>query len=292
MEIILAFGGNRAKIDTLGAQLKSLTLSGREMLWQGDPDIWGDHALVLFPFIGRCRGDGYTHRGKSYPMGLHGFAWKKEFSPVAVEGDRCLLELTEDAATRECYPFAFRFQVGFRLEDGGLEVTFRVENRCRETMPFALGWHPGFRLENSPEQYRLRFPNATEPKEICIHPKCMVTGQEAAVPMDEDIFPLSGDLFQTSARVYRGMGAQVVLETKAGQPLLTLEAAGFPITTLWQTLGSNAKFLCLESWLGRPGHENHVEELADSGKVLLEPGQVLERKIRVSSCGTPREKCR
>lgn len=292
MEITLAFGDHGAKINTLGAQLESLTLSGREVLWQGDPDIWGDHAPVLFPFIGRCREDRYTHRGKEYPMGLHGFAWKKEFSPVAVEDDRCLLELTEDAATLECYPFAFSFRVEFRLEEGGLGVRFRVENRSREIMPFALGWHPGFRLEGAPENYRLWFPEVKQPREICIHPKCMVTGREAEAAMEGEIFGLSGELFQTSARVYRGLGERVVLQTRDGAPVLEMEYRGFPTTTLWQTLGSNAAFLCLEPWLGRPGHADYVEELEESGKEFLQPGQILERQIWVSSCGTPTGRCR
>lgn len=292
MQIKLEHRQHRARISTLGAQLESLTLAGREMLWQGDPAIWADHALVLFPFIGRCWEDRYTYRGETYPMGLHGFAWKKEFQLAEVTRSSCLLELTDDGDTRQVYPFAFRFLVGFFLEEGGLRVTFRVENRSEGTMPFALGWHPGFDLEGAPENYQVRFPEASNPREICIVPKCMVTGEEKPLPLAESALSLSRELFQTSARVFRGLGQRAILETRQGQALLAIDMAHFPVTTLWQTLGSGAEFVCLEAWLGRPGQADRVEELGRDGKICLEPGGILTREICVNSGDRPTEKCR
>ena len=34
-------GGLTAKIDSMGAELQSLALDGREYLWQADPAFWG-----------------------------------------------------------------------------------------------------------------------------------------------------------------------------------------------------------------------------------------------------------
>lgn len=292
MQIKLTQGPHRAQISTLGAQLQSLALSGREMLWQGDPAIWADHALVLFPFIGRSWEDQYTYRGEIYSMGLHGFAWKKEFGVVQVTPSSCLLELTDDGDTRQCYPFAFRFLVGFSLEEGGLKVTFRVENRSEVPMPFALGWHPGFALAGKPEDFQVHFPKASDPHEIRIVPKCMVTGEEKPFPLMGNALPLSREMFRTSARVFRGLGESVALEDRQGQTILSMDMTGFPVTTLWQTLGSGAEFVCLEAWLGRPGRVEQVEELGRDGKICLAPGGILTREICVSSGDRPTEKCR
>ena len=44
------------RADSLGAQLTSIrTNQGVELLWQADPAVWGRHAPLLFPIIGRLR---------------------------------------------------------------------------------------------------------------------------------------------------------------------------------------------------------------------------------------------
>lgn len=283
MQIELTYGPDQALISTFGAQMQSLMLSGREMLWQGDPKIWADHAPVLFPFIGRCWNDRYAYQGRDYPMELHGFAWKKEFRLVEATWNHCCLELTDDSDTRQVYPFCFRFQVGFTLGETGLKVSFLVENRSATPMPFALGWHPGFALDGPPEGYQVHFPQASAPQEICIVPKCMITGEGKPLCLAENTLTLDRRLFQTSARVFQGLGQQAILESRLGQPLLTMDLPGFPVTTLWQTLGSGAEFICLEAWLGRPGQAGQVEQLGQDGKICLEPGDVLLREIIVSS---------
>ena len=59
-----------------GAEIQSVkdVNSGREYIWQADPKIWGRHAPVLFPVVGRLKDDQYTYDGKTYHMGQHGFA--------------------------------------------------------------------------------------------------------------------------------------------------------------------------------------------------------------------------
>ena len=54
------------EIDDLGAQLCSVqNAQGTEYIWQADPAIWGRHAPLLFPVIGRLRDGQYIHRGKT-----------------------------------------------------------------------------------------------------------------------------------------------------------------------------------------------------------------------------------
>ena len=68
-----------------GAELQSVkgAVSGLEYLWQADPKVWGRHAPVLFPFVGRSKNDQYTYQGKTYPMGQHGFARDRQFEVEA-----------------------------------------------------------------------------------------------------------------------------------------------------------------------------------------------------------------
>ena len=281
MMISITDGKARAEISTLGAELRSLVMEGRELLWCRDPKFWDGSAMVLFPFIGRCCQDTYLLGGKAYTMGLHGFGWKSEFT-VAEQGENfCVLELTDSPETRENYPFAFCLQVGFALEDGQLTVSFRVENRSEKAMPFALGWHPGFQLAGAPEDYRVRF-DAPELEEVKIVTKCLVTGETAPMALEDGCLNLDRKLFADSARVFRGPKETASLEDNRGNVLARIRFPGFTNVTLWQTLGSGAEFICIEPWLTRPGKFDTVEELGEDEKTVLAPGEVFHREIMVS----------
>ena len=281
MILSITDGANKAEISTCGAELRSLVLGGRELLWCRDPKIWDGSAMVLFPFIGRCCHDTYALEGKSYTMGLHGFGWKSEFSVAEQSESHCVLELTDSPETRENYPFAFCLRVGFRLEGGKLTVSFAVENRSDKEMPFALGWHPGFALNGPPENYRVRFGGEAL-EEVKIVTKCMVTGETAPVALEAGCLTLDRKLFTDSARVFRAPADTASVEDANGKVLATLRYPGFDHVTLWQTLGSGAEFICVEPWAGRPGKSDAVEELGKDGKNLLPPGEMFHREITVS----------
>ena len=57
-----------------GAELTSIkdNLTGRERLWQADPEVWPRHAPVLFPIVGALADQQYQYAGKTYHMGQHG----------------------------------------------------------------------------------------------------------------------------------------------------------------------------------------------------------------------------
>lgn len=281
MILSITDGANKAEISTCGAELQSLTVGGRELLWCRDPKLWDGSAMVLFPFIGRCCADTYRLAGNSYTMGLHGFGWKSEFSVAEQSESRCVLELKDCAGTRENYPFAFCLRVGFVLEQGQLTVSFSVENRSDREMPFALGWHPGFQLAGPPEGYRVRF-GGEELEEIKIVTKCMVTGETVLLPLKEGCLDLDRKLFTDSARVFRAPADTASLEDMQGNVLARLRFPGFENVTLWQTLGSGAEFICIEPWAGRPGKDDAVEELGEDGKNTLAPGAVFRREITLS----------
>lgn len=282
MQIKIMDEKTKAEISTFGAELQSLIIEGRELLWQGNSAIWDGRATVLFPFIGRCCCDSYLYQGQRYNMGLHGFAWKQEFQLVEKNENSCQLELTDNSETRANYPFAFTFRVGFKLHKGSLRVSFMVHNRSQKVMPFALGWHPGFALETAPEGYCVHFFESQTAEEICIVTKCMITGKTKTAEWREKM-PLSREMFLSSARVFRGLGSSARLEDNQGRVMANMEYPGFPVTTLWQTLGSGAGFVCIEPWIGRPGRYDTTEELGKDGKVCLSPSEVFYREIVINS---------
>jgi len=71
------------EISTKGAEMQNLVRKsdGKDIIWQGDKSVWGNHAPILFPFVARCNGDYFIIDGKKCEYTRnHGFArdleWK------------------------------------------------------------------------------------------------------------------------------------------------------------------------------------------------------------------------
>ena len=85
--VSLSNGVISAVIATKGAELVSLKDSaGAEWLWQADPAVWGRHAPILFPIVGRATNDAIRYRGVAYPIGQHGFARDSAFAVIEQTG--------------------------------------------------------------------------------------------------------------------------------------------------------------------------------------------------------------
>jgi len=281
MRCVLKRNGYEAQIDTLGAELVSLKKDNHEIMWCADPQYWGNASLVLFPFIGRNYEDTYTIQGRSYRMGIHGFALTSEFTILKQEKESLLLSLKENEKTLENYPFRFELRIAYVLEDDGLSVSFEVINDSDETLPFSLGFHPGFRLEKPLEQYRIFFPEMEDPKEIGIVTRCMLNGKNTKPDLPDKCIHLNKDLFKESARIYSGMGSTAVLKNGCDE-LFTIRYDGFENIALWQTLNSDADFICIEGWNVLPGRYEYIEDVYDApGRTVLEPKHSRQYKVRI-----------
>src|SRR3954451_8683987 len=150
-----------ATIKADGAELCSLQNAERlELLWQAGPE-WPRHAPLLFPIVGRLKNDALRHRGKTYAMTQHGFARDQRFDWLEREANACRLVLADNAATRSRYPFGFRLQVAYTLNDADLDVVIDIANTSGEPLPASIGLHPAFNwplLSGVPKQaYALSF---------------------------------------------------------------------------------------------------------------------------------------
>ena len=127
-------------VDTHGAEAVSLkNAAGQEMLWQADPAVWKRHAPILFPWTGKLTGGAFTHKGKTYPGGQHGFARDVEHTLLCAEGDTIRLELRSDEESKaERFPFDFVLTSTFRLE-GRTERPFTTPSPSRTPVPKSCG---------------------------------------------------------------------------------------------------------------------------------------------------------
>lgn len=262
----------RVSLRAEGAELTSLQYLPLELeyLWQADPGVWGRHAPVLFPFVGRLKDDAYRFQGKSYAMGQHGFARDCTFDLVRQTQDAIWWELTDAAETRQRYPFAFRLRIGYELSGLTLRVNYEVHNPDEAApLHFSIGAHPGFRVPLQPEvetydDYHLRFEQAeTQPTHRL--QGGLFDGSTEPMLVQTRKLPLSHELFADDALVFHELESSWVelrsLVTGAG---LRLHSPGWPSYGIWAKPEGN--FVCLEPWYG------HADHLEVSGALTKKPG--------------------
>lgn len=279
----------RAEIDSFGAELKSLKRKSdeREYMWHGDPAYWGRTSPVLFPFVGAVRDKTYTHRGKSYSMGQHGFARDMEFAFVSAKEDEILFELRADADTLQKYPFQFVLEIGYRLEGSSLIVRWKVKNEGKDQMYFSIGAHPAFlcpiRGEDSKCGYGLRFRGLdTGVRYHGNTPEGMAVMEEQVLPLGRGDVRFGADFFDKCTYMVEGKQTdQVSLITPEGEPYVTVTFDA-PLFAVWSPERKNAPFVCIEPWYGRCDAVDFSGELKDRDYEMgLAAGKVFEASYRI-----------
>lgn len=104
MEITLKSGEVTAKIISKGAELKSLRVGSRELMWSADPAFWGKTSPLLFPMIGTLKDGKTLINGSEYKITKHGFARDLEFTPEDFNGSSAMFSLVQNDYTKAMYP--------------------------------------------------------------------------------------------------------------------------------------------------------------------------------------------
>lgn len=270
-------------VSTLGAEMMSLRSSeGIEYLWQGNPAYWSDRSPLLFPFVGRLTQNSYTYRGKKYPMEIHGFAAKMEFSPVEQGCDYLILELRSTIVTLARYPFDFALRVIYALNGNKLEIAYQVENKGDRYMPFGIGGHPGFRVPliegEAFTDYELEFTVACEPDRVGFTPAVYMNGQDEPYPLkDRKKLDLRHDLFDEDAIILKNMSREITLRSKKSHRGVCVSYPEMPYLGIWHMPKTDAPYVCIEPWTSLPSRQDVVEEFTcKSDMIQLAPRKTFE----------------
>jgi galactose mutarotase-like enzyme len=259
-----------ATIAADGAELCSLqNAQGLELLWQAGP-AWPRHAPLLFPIVGRLKNDQLRHRGKAYPMTQHGFARDLRFDWAERGPKSCTLILTDDAATRARYPFAFRLAVTYTVKNADLEVALEITNTGDEMLPASIGAHPAFNWPLLPglakEAYELTFSNE-EPSPVRRLNDGLLRAETEPTPIRGKILPLSEELFAEDAIILDRPASQSVRYAAARGPSIEVGWEGFRELGVWSK-PAGAPFLCIEPWHGIASPLTFEGEFADKPGVM------------------------
>ena len=283
---VLSNGYLSAAVKAEGAELCSLCdAEGTEMLWQANP-VWPRHAPVLFPIVGRLAGDALHHAGKTYRLTQHGFARDRRFAWLSRSPTSCRLVLHDDGETRALYPFAFRLEVTFTLEDDALTQNFTVTNTGREVLPASIGAHPAFVWPLRPglEQtdHQLEFEE-DEPAPIRRLQDGLLKPEPDPTPITGRVLALDPSLFDADALILDQPASHSVRYGAPGAETIEISWEGFRQLGIWRRAGGD--FICIEPWFGMASPVGWDDDFARKpGLMLIPPGESKVCSLRIRLC--------
>ena len=274
-----------ARISNMGAELQSLrTHDGHELIWQADPKVWPRHAPILFPIVGRLKGDLLKHQGVPYPMGQHGFARDTNFQLINETEQSCTFRLTDDDNTRAHYPFAFDLRVTYTLLENSLKVTYLLSNPAETTLYASIGGHPAFIWPLDPavakEKHQIKFEQS-EAAPIRRLQGGLMQDTPLPSPVSAKTLVLTDELFEADAIIFDQLVSRRVSYIASDRRRITLAFDDFPHLGIWSKPG--ADFICIEPWQGHASSETFDGEFQDKpGMVALGSGQQRQWHYTIS----------
>lgn len=272
--ILLEADGDTAEILPFGAELSAWRAAGVDMIWAKDPKIWDQTAPILFPVVGWTRDGKVTVEGKTYPLALHGFAWKKRFEIAERRADYLRLVLLDDAETHALYPFAFRFEVAFALRKGALDNHLIVTNTDAKPLPYACGLHPAFRwpLAGSTAEHAIVFEKDEDPNVPIIGPGGLFSKPVRRTPLEGNRLPLEPQMFARDALCFLNLKSRSLAFDNGAGARLKVTLDDCPHIGFW-TLPP-APYLCIEPWTGYGDPEDFHGDLYQKPSMrILQPGE-------------------
>lgn len=272
------------KVDVLskGVEISSIKSqkTGKEYMWEANPDIWGSHAPVLFPAIGSFKNKECTIDGVTYQIPKHGFIRHNEAIQLKNKtSDTLEFELEYSPATFKIYPYKFRFNISFQLKGNQLIVLHRVENLDANDIFFCLGGHPAFKCPvNEGEvysDYYLEFEHEENAATTLLSSNGLISDQTRPILTNTNILPLRNDLFNDDALIFKDLKSRKVsLKSHQSNQVLTVTYPDFEYLGIWAK--PNAPFVCIEPWLGIADHENTDGDfLKKDGLITLPKGETF-----------------
>lgn len=263
----------KALIASEGAELKSLVIGGREIMWCGDPAFWGKTSPVLFPAIGNVKNNKTIIDGKEISLTKHGFARDNTFTTVRKNSNSLILQY-KYAPVKNGYPYSVELCLQYNLFDDRIEICYSVFNPGFHSIPFCIGAHPAIAcddLDNCTLVFEKREKASTPVMDLDTR---LFRSKERIQRLDgSSKLPLSYDMFDNDVVYFDNIKSRAVKLVQGKKTLACIAFEGFETLGLWTPAGKRAGFICIEPWCGSDDYDD------DSGIFKEKKGiQILEGK--------------
>lgn len=256
MNITLTAPSSEAKIQTAGAELKSLTFNGRETMWCSDPAFWGKSSPILFPVIGNVKNNKTIIDGKECILKKHGFARDNEFSIIKSESSSVVLAYTYQPQNGG-FPYGCTLTVSYTLYSDKLDIRFSVTSQTKDGMPFCIGAHPAIACENL-DNCTLVFENNETASTPVMNLENRMFESKSRIDRlnNSDTLSLCYDMFDNDVVYFDNISSRKVTFKESNKTLASIEFCGFESLGLWTPSGKRAGFLCIEPWCGSDNYDD------------------------------------
>lgn len=272
-----------------GGELCSIknSTTGKEYMWEANPDVWKGHAPVLFPIVGALKNHFFTYTGKTYQLPQHGFFRKNENVQLVEQSESHLTFCLENSEeTLRYYPFQFAFYTTYELLENTILIKHRVVNKGEGPMYFSLGAHPAFKCpfiegENYTD-YSIELEQNETAHTFEITADGLVGDETDLIFNNSKQIDLHHHIFDKGALVFKNLKSRKakLLSKKSGD-ILELSYDGFPYLGIWAK--PQADYVCIEPWQGIADSLNSGQELTTKeGIIKLENGELYETSYSIT----------
>lgn len=275
-QIIISNDRIKATISTLGAEIQSVTVDGKENIWEGDPNVWSGHAPLLFPICGGLRDDAYVFGGKSYTLEKHGYARFAEFTAEKVSENEATFLLCSDDTSRKQFPFEYELRVTYTIEENKINVVYSVKNTDAKDMYFSIGAHEAYACPEGIEEYSIEFEKSENL--VCNALEGNYLSHETySVGENTRELALKYDYFAVDALVFLSLKSRkAFLKNRTTGRKIEVDYDGFDYLLLWTKPG--AKYICIEPWCGIPDFADSTGDFTKKeGIIRLAAGDTYVR---------------
>lgn len=273
-------------VQETGAELVQIqsTVTGKDFLWDADPDVWASHSPVLFPVIGAIKDGLVYYKGEQYAVPRHGFIRNNtDVKLVNETADSLTFGLKFSEKTLAIYPFHFEFSITYRLDANKVVIHHEVINHGTEEMLFSLGGHPAFKCplheDEAYEDYYLEFYAVENDSTWLLEKNGLVGNTTKPILENTNMLHLNRHLFDNDALIFKHLvSKQVSLRSTKSSQVITVHYDDFKYLGIWAKPGGN--FVCIEPWLGIADKADSDQNFETKEGILkLDAGETFEAKF-------------
>ena len=237
-----------AKINEIGAELKSLVYNDTEYIWEGKSEVWAGSCPLLFPICGGLKNDKYILNGKEYTLEKHGYARFKTFEVESKTDSSVVFLHKSDMESKERFPFEYELRVIYTLCDKTLKVEYSVKNLSDNTMYFNIGSHEGYYTPEGIEDYDVIFPQNETLNSYVLYGN-LLSNQQLPIIKDQNYIPLYDKYFTVDALVFKDLKSKsATLRNRKTGKAVKVDFPDAKYFLLWHK--PNSPYMCLEPWDG------------------------------------------
>lgn len=280
----LKTGNSSAVIASEGAELKSLIIGGREIMWCADPAFWGKTSPVLFPAIGNVKNNKTTIGGKEVSLSKHGFARDNTFSVIGKSGNSVILAYNY-APVEGKYPYSVQLALQYNLFDDRIEISYSVYNPGNDSISFCIGAHPAIACDDL-DDCTLVFEKREKASTPVMDLETRLFRSKDRIQRlnGSSKLPLSYDMFDNDVVYFDNIKSRAVKLIEGRKTVAKIAFEGFETLGLWTPAGKRAGFICIEPWCGSDDYDDDSGVFEEKKGIQILGGKKIARyKMTISA---------